>query len=251
MKAYILGQNSNEKFFENESDINYLNNNYLKKNKGISKSCKEFPENDFIKLKNENEYANKLKKISTNRNMKNNVNKNSKWQRELKNRIYNNYYNKDIRKKYTNMNSEDSSINAKENKVKYMDWTENNSIQGNTLSVKSHQLSNSNYSNYNLKKKFNNPKNNNFIQENDIQNEINYNNNDDKNDDEEIININCMDESDRTKSSKGQKIKLDKEENSFINNNINNKHILFEIKLTKEEYKMLLKQKTKGNKKSK
>jgi len=139
--------------------------------------------------------------------MKNNVNKNSKWQRELKNRIYNNYYNKDIRKKYTNMNSEDSSINAKENKVKYMDWTENNSIQGNTLSVKSHQLSNSNYSNYNLKKKFNNPKNNNFIQENDIQNEINYNNNDDKNDDEEIININCMDESDRTKSSKGQKNK--------------------------------------------
>ena len=58
------------------------------------------------------------------------------------------------------------------------------------------------------------------------------------------MNFNLMDDSVGTKSSKGQKTKLEKGENCLNNNNNKNKqHILFEIKLTKEEYNMLLKQK--------
>ena len=244
MKAYILGQNS-EEFYERENDINNMNNiNYLRKNKGISKSCKVFPEKNLIKLKYEDEYLNKYINVnkSKNFNMNKNNNKDNQWQKELKNRIFNNYYNKDIRKKYSNMNSNDSSINAKEKKVKYMDWTEHNSIQDNTISDKNNQTSINSYSNFNIKKKIQQqkPKNNNYIQENDNQNEINYNNNIN---DEELMNFNLMDDSVGTKSSKGQKI--DKKENCLNNNNKNNKHILFEIKLTKEEYNMLLKQKNK------
>ena len=247
MKAYILGQNS-EEFYEGENDINNMNNmnniNYLRKNKGISKSCKVFPEKNLIKLKYEDEYLNKYINVnkSKNFNMNKNNNKDNKWQKELKNRIFNNYYNKDIRKKYSNMNSNDSSINAKEKKVKYMDWTEHNSIQDNTISDKNNQTSINSYSNFNIKKKIQQqkPKNNNYIQENDNQNEINYNNNIN---DEELMNFNLMDDSVGTKSSKGQK--KDKGENCLKNNNKNNKHILFEIKLTKEEYNMLLKQKNK------
>ena len=142
------------------------------------------------------------------------------------------------------MNSNDSSINAKEKKVKYMDWTEHNSIQDNTISDKNNQTSINSYSNFNLKKKIQQQKqkNNNYIQANNYQNEINYNNN--VNDDE-LMNFNLMDDSVGTNSSKGKKTKFDKGENCLDNNNKNNKHILFEIKLTKEEYKMLLKQKNK------
>ena len=248
MKAFIIGQNSNEDFYEQDNDINNINSvNYLK-NEGISKSCKVFPENNLIKLKYENEYLNKYininkpKKLNTN-NRNINTNKNNKWQKDLKNRIYNNYYNKDIRNKYSNMNSNDSSINSKDKKVKYMDWTEHNSIQDNTISDKSQQTSNNSYNNFNLKKKINAPKNNNYIKENNNQNEINNNIND-----EELMNMNLMDDSDGTKSSKGQKIKPNKKDNIF-NNNKSNKHILFEIKLTKEEYNMLLKQRNKAFKK--
>ena len=61
MKAFILGQNS-EEFYDEENDINNINSiNYLRKNKGMSKSCKVFPENNLIKLKYENEYLNKYK----------------------------------------------------------------------------------------------------------------------------------------------------------------------------------------------
>ena len=108
MKAFIIGQNSNEDFYEQDNDINNINSvNYLKY-EGISKSCKVFPENNLIKLKYENEYLNKYininkpKKLNTN-NRNINTNKNNKWQKDLKNRIYNNYYNKDIRNKYSNM----------------------------------------------------------------------------------------------------------------------------------------------------
>ena len=51
MKAFILGQNSKDNFFEQDSDININignNNNYLKKNKNNSKSCKVFNENNLI-----------------------------------------------------------------------------------------------------------------------------------------------------------------------------------------------------------
>ena len=248
MKAFILGQNS-EEFYDEENDINNINSiNYLRKNKGMSKSCKVFPENNLIKLKYENEYLNKYINVnkSKNFNMNKNNKKDNKWQKDLKNRIYNNYYNKDIRKKYSNMNSNDSSINAKEKKVKYMDWTEHNSIQDNTISDKNNQTSINSYSNFNIKKKIQKPKNNNYIQENNSRNEINYNNNNVDVNDEEIMNFNLMDDSVGTKSSKGQKTKLEKGENCLNNNNNKNKqHILFEIKLTKEEYNMLLKQKNK------
>ena len=240
MKAYILGQNSKDNFFEQDSDININigNINYLKKNKNNSKSCKIFNENNLIKDENLSKYintknTNKSKLYNNiNKNIKKDYNnKNYKWQKDIKNRIYNNYYNKDIRKKYSDLNTEDSGANKKENKVKYMDWTENNSVQGNTLSVKSNIISNSTNSNFNLKKKLKND-NNKYAKGN---KEVNN---------EDLININLLDDSNnKSKSSKSQKRKFETDENEI--NNINNREILFEIKLTKEEYNMLLKQRAK------
>ena len=241
MKAFILNPNSKENFFEQDSDI--INNNNIKKNKNISKSCKMFPGDNYFKYENLSN-----KNINTNRTKVNNDNNNNnkkyikynykdkknKWQKDIKNRIYNNYYNKDVRKKYSDLNSEDSGANKKENKVKYMDWTENNSIQGNTLSVKSNKISNSTNSNFNIKKKLKNGKNN-FIKD---YKEINK---------EEFININLIDDSNNnSKSSKSQKRKNETDENeiNFVND-LNKKEILFEIKLTKEEYNMLIKQRAK------
>ncbi len=242
MKAFILGQNSKDNFFEQDSDININignNNNYLKKNKNNSKSCKVFNENNLIKDENLSKYINTNKsKLFNNRNLnKNYNNKNYKWQKDIKNRIFNNYYNKDIRKKYSDLNSEDSGANKKENKVKYMDWTENNSIQGNTISVKSNKISNSTNSNFNLKKKLKNEKNNNVKGNKEVNNE-------------EMINVNLLDDSNnKSKSSKSQQRKFE-DENVInpVNSNINNREILFEIKLTKEEYNMLIKQRAKKDK---
>ena len=237
MKAFILGQNSKDNFFEQDSDININigNNNYLKKNKNNSKSCKIFNENNLIKGENLSKYinTNKSKLSNNNRNLnKNYNNKNYKWQKDIKNRIFNNYYNKDIRKKYSDLNSEDSGANKKENKVKYMDWTENNSIQGNTLSVKSNKISNSTNSNFNLKKKLKNEKNNYMKGNKEVNNE-------------EMININLLDDSNnKSKSSKSQQQRKFEDEI----NPVNNREILFEIKLTKEEYNMLLKQRAKKDK---
>ena len=177
MKAYILGQNSKDNIYEQDYGIN---NNYVKKNKNNSKTYKIYDQNYLMKLKNENENLNKY--INANqtkvnntskRNLRRNYNdKNYKWQKDLKNRIYNNYYNKDIRKKYSYLNSDDSGANNKENKVKYMDWTENNSIQGNTISVKSNKISNSTHSNFNIQKKLNNNKFNNFVKDLKDNNEL-------------------------------------------------------------------------------
>ena len=243
MKAFILGHNSKDNFFEQDSDININignNNNYLKKNKNNTKSCKVFNENNLIKDENLSKYinTNKSKLFNNNRNLnKNYNNKNYKWQKDIKNRIFNNYYNKDIRKKYSDLNSEDSGANKKENKVKYMDWTENNSIQGNTISVKSNKISNSTNSNFNLKKKLKNEKNNNVKGNKEVNNE-------------EMININLLDDSNnKSKSSKSQQRKFeDENEINPVNSNINNREILFEIKLTKEEYNMLIKQRAKKDK---
>ena len=249
MKAFILGQNSKDQILEQDFDVNDINmNNYIKKNKNNSKSCKIFPDNNLIKSKYDDEYLNKYINKSKNaimiRSLKNNNDKNNKWQKDIKNRIYNNYYNQDIRKKYTNMNTEDSNGNMKDNKVKYMDWTEHNSIQGNTISVKSNKYSSSTNSNIGIKKKLNKQKINNYIQNVKSKKE---------NKDEELLDMIFIDDSDRTKSSKSRKIKTETYNIGLgnmnnINNEINNREILFEIKLTKEEYNMLLKQKTKGKK---
>ena len=243
MKAFILGQNSKDQILEQDSDINDINmNNYMKKSKNNSKSCKIFPENNLMKSKYDNEFLNRYinKSNVSIKNFKNN-DKNYKWQKDLKNRFYNNYYNNDIRKKYSNMNTEDSNGNVKENKVKYMDWTEHNSIQGNTISVKSNKFSNSTISNFGIKKKFNNHKFNNFVKNVKSKKKIH---------DEDLLDMNLIDESDRTKSSKSKKLKTDIENMGLtnINNELNSREILFEIKLTKEEYNMLLKQKIKGKK---
>ena len=242
MKAYILGQNSKDNIYEQDYGIN---NNYVKKNKNNSKTYKIYDQNYLMKLKNENENLNKY--INANqtkvnntskRNLRRNYNdKNYKWQKDLKNRIYNNYYNKDIRKKYSYLNSDDSGANNKENKVKYMDWTENNSIQGNTISVKSNKISNSTHSNFNIQKKLNNNKFNNFVKDLKDNNELN---------EEELINMNFLDNSNHnSKSSKSEKIMDFTEENELTKNikDIINREILFEIKLTKDEYNMLMKQK--------
>jgi len=230
MKAFILNPNSKENFFEQDSDI-INNNNNIKKNKNISKSCKMFPGDNYFKyenLSNKNINTNRTKVNNDNNNNKkyikyNYKDKKNKWQKDIKNRIYNNYYNKDIRKKITDMNSEDSGANNKENKVKYMDWTENNSEKGNTLSVKSNKTDKNNNSNNNPKGKSN----------------IN------KIDGDDFITMNILNESNQ--SLKNQKNKNGKKQSELNANNkqVKNKEILFEIKLNKEEYEMFLEQKAK------
>lgn len=245
MKAFILQKNSKDNFYEQDSGIK-KNINYFKKNKNKSKSMNIFPQDNLYKLKSETEYLNKY--INTNKTKVNNTsqrnfqknyyNRNDKWQKDIKDRIYKNYYNKDIRTKYSNLNTEDYGADQKENKVKYMDWTENNSIQGNTISVKSNKMSNNTNINLNLKKIINNNKLDNLgknAQDN------NYELNED-----ELINMNYNGNSNNSKSSKS-KITQEKEENDNID--INNREILFEIKLSEEEYNMLLKQKNKNQKK--
>ena len=232
MKAFILNPNSKENFFEQDSDI--INNNNIKKNKNISKSCKMFPGDNYFKyenLSNKNINTNRTKVNFDNNNNKkyikyNYKDKKNKWQKDIKNRIYNNYYNKDIRKKITDMNSEDSGANNKENKVKYMDWTENNSEKGNTLSVKSNKTDKNNNSNNNPKGKLN-------------TNKI---------DGDDFITMNILNESNQ--SSKNQKNKNGRKQSELNVNNkqVKNKEILFEIKLNKEEYEMFLEQKAKKNK---
>jgi hypothetical protein len=232
MKAFILNPNSKENFFEQDSDI--INNNNIKKNKNISKSCKMFPGDNYFKyenLSNKNINTNRTKVNFDNNNNKkyikyNYKDKKNKWQKDIKNRIYNNYYNKDIRKKITDMNSEDSGANNKENKVKYMDWTENNSEKGNTLSVKSNKTDKNNNSNNNPKGKSNN----------------------NKIDGDDFITMNILNESNQ--SSKNQKNKNGRKQSELNVNNkqVKNKEILFEIKLNKEEYEMFLEQKAKKNK---
>ena len=229
MKAFILNPNSKENFFEQDSDI--INNNNIKKNKNISKSCKMFPGDNYFKyenLSNKNINTNRTKVNFDNNNNKkyikyNYKDKKNKWQKDIKNRIYNNYYNKDIRKKITDMNSEDSGANNKENKVKYMDWTENNSEKGNTLSVKSNKTDKNNNSNNNPKGKSN----------------INKIHGDD------FITMNFLNES--SQSLKNQKNKNGRKQSELNVNNkqVKNKEILFEIKLNKEEYEMFLEQKAK------
>ena len=228
MKAYILAKNSMM-----DSDIDINNNYYINKFKNKNKSAKNFPEKNMI-----NNYKNSEENLIKYENINKKNNGDDKWRKDIKNRIYNNYYNKNIRKKYT-INSEDNNI--KENKVKYMDWTEHNSIQGNTISVKSNKFSNSTNSNFGIKKKFNNQKFNNFVKNVKSKKKIR---------DEVLLDMNLIDESDRTKSSKSKKLKTDTDNIGLtnINNEINSREILFEIKLTKEEYNMLLKQKTKGKK---
>ena len=232
MKAFILNPNSKENFFEQDSDI--INNNNIKKNKNISKSCKMFPGDNYFKyenLSNKNINTNRTKVNFDNNNNKkyikyNYKDKKNKWQKDIKNRIYNNYYNKDIRKKITDMNSEDSGANNKENKVKYMDWTENNSEKGNTLSVKSNKTDKNNNSNNNPKGKSN-------------TNKI---------DGDDFITMNILNESNQ--SLKNQKNKNGRKQSELNVNNkqVKNKEILFEIKLNKEEYEMFLEQKAKKNK---
>ena len=228
MKAFVLSPNSKDNFFEQNSDINNNINHSLKKNKNISKSCKMFTGDNLFK-------NNKSKMIDTN-NDKNIIKKNmkynfkerkNKWQKEINNRIYNNYYNKDIRKKYTDMDSEDSGAN---NKIKYMDWTENNSVQGNTLSVKSNKINDNTNPNINPKRKSN-------------KNKLK---------DDDFITINFLDES-ITQSSKNPKNKNERKQREFNVDpkDISNKEILFEIKLNKEEYEMFLEQKNKKTKKVK
>ena len=229
MKAFILNPNSKENFFEQDSDI--INNNNIKKNKNISKSCKMFPGDNYFKyenLSNKNINTNRTKVNSDNNNNKkfikyNYKDKKNKWQKDIKNRIYNNYYNKDIRKKITDMNSEDSGANNKENKVKYMDWTENNSEKGNTLSVKSNKTDKNNNSNNNPKGKLN-------------TNKI---------DGDDFITMNILNESNQ--SLKNQKNKNGRKQGELNVNNkqVKNKEILFESKLNKEEYEMFLEQKAK------
>ena len=229
MKAFILNPNSKENFFEQDSDI--INNNNIKKNKNISKSCKMFPGDNYFKyenLSNKNINTNRTKVNFDNNNNKkyikyNYKDKKNKWQKDIKNRIYNNYYNKDIRKKITDMNSEDSGANNKENKVKYMDWTENNSEKGNTLSVKSNKTDKNNNSNNNPKGKSN-------------TNKI---------DGDDFITMNILNESNQ--SLKNQKNKNGRKQSELNVNNkqVKNKEILFEIKLNKEEYEMFLEQKAK------
>ena len=136
---------------------NNINRNRIKtsnNNTNSKSNNKNFPINTKSNL-SYNYYINDSKKNMIKNNIKSNNNiynynyNNSKNNNKNKinnnkNMNYNNYYNKDIRKKYSNTNSDEDTEEKKENKIKYLDWTENNTIQQNTMSNQINTINNTN-----------------------------------------------------------------------------------------------------------
>ena len=279
---YNLGNRTNVSNTTNRKNIiNYFNKNKMPTSYSNTntKSNKNFMVSNT--KRNYNGFINQNKQNLIRNNNKNRTN-------EFKNKYYNNYYNKDIRKKLENSSDEDTD-EIKEKKLKYLDWTENNTLQGNTLSNQSNTINNNNNTNNSKNKKNKNNKNiqnkknrrdtilnvdsqnqknnnlilnknknnnNNFELKNKINKNPNYNDNNSKREDLvennnnniNIIKINYFDSrSDKEKSlSEISSNRRDEQEDSMLTENKEQyKEILFQIKLTKEEYHLLQREKTK------
>ena len=279
---YNLGNRTNVSNKTNRKNItNYFNKNKMPTSYSNTntKSNKNFMVNNA--KRNYNGFINQNKQNLVRNNNNNNKNRTN----EFKNKYYNNYYNRDIRKKLENSSDEDTD-EIKEKKLKYLDWTENNTLQGNTLSNQSNTIYNNNNNTNNSKKnnkniqnkknrrdtilnidsqnqKYNNlilnknkSNNNNIDSENKINKNQNYNENSSKredlvennNDNINIIKINYFDSrSDKEKSlSEISSNRKDELEDSMLTENKEQyKEILFQIKLTKEEYHLLQREKAK------
>ena len=279
---YNLGNRTNVSNTTNRKNItNYFNKNKMPTSYSNTntKSNKNFMVNNA--KRNYNGFINQNKQNLVRNNNNNNKNRTN----EFKNKYYNNYYNRDIRKKLENSSDEDTD-EIKEKKLKYLDWTENNTLQGNTLSNQSNTIYNNNNNTNNSKKnnkniqnkknrrdtilnidsqnqKYNNlilnknkSNNNNIDSKNKINKNQNYNENSSKredlvennNDNINIIKINYFDSrSDKEKSlSEISSNRKDELEDSMLTENKEQyKEILFQIKLTKEEYHLLQREKAK------
>jgi len=123
------------------SNTNSKNNN---KNFPINNTKSNLSYNYYINDYKKNIIKNKIKSNNNNYNYNITKSNNKNKINNNKNMNYNNYYNKDIRKKYSNTNSEEDTEEKKENKIKYLDWTENNTIQQNTMSNQINTINNTN-----------------------------------------------------------------------------------------------------------
>ena len=272
---------------------NNFNKNIIKTSNNNTNSKSNYNKNYIMNFSKSNlsynNYLNKNKKILNKNNNSNYYNYNKKKNNDFKNKYYNDYYNKETRNKFFNTNSDEDSEDKKENKVKYLDWTENNTIQNTNSnqmnSINTNQIvinnENNNKSINSFKKNINNKKNykrdmiiNNEIEydkynglilnknKNKVSNNINLNksknynsknNNNggiEKKDDPNVFKINFFDSNDKEKSlSEISSNRKGENEDSLISNNFLNKEqykeILFQIKLTKEEYHLLLREKAK------
>ena len=228
----------------------------------------------------------KEKKNISNKNINNNKYKKNN---DYRNQILNDYYNKEIRQKNIYTRSDEDSEEKKENKIKYLDWTENNTIQQNTNSdqINSNKNTNSNYEN-NITNNTNRKNKNNYKRDKIINQKGNTNNKNSKNlasnknknynkiydknnfldvvnnnlnnqnmndiiekeDDINEFKINFFNSNDKDKSlSEISSNRRGEIEDSLLSQNSINKdqykEILFQIKLTKEEYRLLLREKAK------
>ena len=314
---YFMNKNKSYQIFSDNNILQTKNNIYNNKTNASNNTYKKKIKNNFnkniIKTSNNNtnsksnfnksylmnytksnlsynNYLNENKKIMNKNNSNNYYNYNKKKNNDFKNKYYNGYYNKDTRNKYINTNSEEDSEEKRENKVKYLDWTENNTVQNthsnqmNSVNTNQNINNNENYiSNNSFKKNKNNKNKIKNKRDMIINNEIEYNKyNDlisnknrnkannkmninksknniskykiedkDKEDDPNVFKINFFDSNDKEKSlSEISSNRRGENEDSLISNNSLNKEqykeILFQIKLTKEEYHLLLREKAKN-----
>ena len=291
--------NTNDKPFKN----NLYNKNRIQTYNNINSNSKS---NINSKINNKSNLSfnyclNDFQKNVNKYNKTNNTTKNSNINnKNKKNNFYKGYYNKEIRTKAYNTNSDEDTEEKKENKVKYLDWTENNTIQQNSIS-NNNTLNNINNSNANIEnnfsnnsfhnknnkklnkkdflveggkkgnrnsKDFKNEKNKNKkseqIKEKDdflnISNNPKYSVNDEnmnqikdlENKDKNFFKINFysnVSDKEKSLSDISSNRKGENEESNDSNGNSLNKYqykeLLFQIKLTKEEYHSLIRAKAK------
>ena len=289
--------NASNNTYKKQKIKNNFNKNIIKTSNNNTNSKTNFNKSYLMNYSKSNlsynNYLNENKKIMNKNNSNNYYNYNKIKNNDFKNKYYNGYYNKATRNKYLNTNSDEDSEEKRENKVKYLDWTENNTIQNtnsnqmnsvNTYyNINNNENNISNKSNNSFKKNKNNKNKIKNKRDMIINNEIEYdkyndlipnkNNNKannniylnkakkniskykiedkEKEDDPNVFKINFFDSNEKEKSlSEISSNRRGENEDSLISNNSLNKEqykeILFQIKLTKEEYHLLLREKAKN-----
>ena len=174
-----VSNNTNKRQINNNFNKNKTKSSYNNNINTNQKSNKKFLINNKSKPSYSyyiNDYKNNMikNKIKSNNYSNNNFNNNKNNRNKINNRNnnnnnYNNYYNKDKRKIISNSSDDEDSEEKKENKIKYLDWTEHNTLQQNTLS----NYINTNNTNGAEKSIDNDYNNNNNINSNNINANIN------------------------------------------------------------------------------
>lgn len=232
-------QNNGVVYNINNKSQNIINNNISNKknnNNHVYKS-KNFSINNYnIESTNTNINSNQISNNTNPINKNKNKKKKSKRKNNMfKNTYYNNYYNKNIRRNIPNLKYEEDTLDKKVNKIKYLDWTENNTLQGQTIS---NQMNSTDH----VIKKSNKKKK--------IDKKIKKNSKKKKKDisklkENEIFNIDFYSESSQSFEDKNKSKEISSSSTLKEEGMDDYKEILFKIKLTKEEYRLYLREKAK------